>query len=218
MKTIVPSEAPPEIPMTSGDVSGLRTMPCSSAPETASAEPTSIAITTRGSRSETTIIACDGSPPPRSERTTSIGLIVVLPRPAQTIKATIFAAASSRIATSVLRWNWKECLRPLDINQLLMLAALPSSGDVDEERHADDRRHDADRHFLGKRDEARADIRGEQQNAAEHGTVRNDPTMIDADQVTRDMRDDNPDERDRAGDGDGAPASRTTAMPAATFT
>ncbi len=50
-----PKPAPPVTPITSGDASGLPSAPCSSAPATPSAAPTTIASTVRGSRSCVTI-------------------------------------------------------------------------------------------------------------------------------------------------------------------
>ena len=52
---IAPKPAPPVTPITSGDASGLPSAPCSSAPATPSAAPTTIAETVRGSRSSRTI-------------------------------------------------------------------------------------------------------------------------------------------------------------------
>ncbi len=53
--SIAPKLAPPLTPMTSGEASGLPSAPCSSAPATPSAAPTTSASTVRGSRSCTTI-------------------------------------------------------------------------------------------------------------------------------------------------------------------
>jgi hypothetical protein len=49
MTEIAPSPAPAETPTMPGSASGLRNSPCMTAPDTASAAPTSMPRTTRGS-------------------------------------------------------------------------------------------------------------------------------------------------------------------------
>ena len=72
--------APPVMPMTSGEASGLRIMPCNSAPDIPRAAPTSKDNNTRGSLSVSTTKSCSPAFRPRMVRITSSGEIKSLPR------------------------------------------------------------------------------------------------------------------------------------------
>ena len=69
---IAPNAAPPVTPITSGEASGLASAPCSIAPATPSAAPTTAALTVRGRRSWSTIsFSGPGSARPVRAATTS---------------------------------------------------------------------------------------------------------------------------------------------------
>src|SRR6266511_800747 len=63
MTAIAPSAAPEEIPMMAGSASGFRNRPWKTAPEAASAAPTTAASTTRGRRSWSRITSVDTGTP-----------------------------------------------------------------------------------------------------------------------------------------------------------
>ena len=100
MATIAASVAPADVPVTNGSARGLRSEPCSSAPEVASDPPTSTDPSTRGSRRSRTIVPFT-SAEPRSAPRTSPGAIGTDPTriPAAMLSTSITASATKLVAT-----------------------------------------------------------------------------------------------------------------------
>ena len=116
-----PSAAPDAVPSTYGSASGLRIRPWNVAPATASAAPTSIAVSTRGIRRSQTIVSVAGvqvrprsSPNVRHRITPMLSAGPIRTEPSPTPTTTLSARATSTTPATMPGRPRSRPVRPTD--------------------------------------------------------------------------------------------------------
>src|SRR2546425_643144 len=128
--TTAPSDAPADVPVTNGPASGLRSMPCRSAPAAASAPPTSAAPSTRGRRSSRMIVPLVPSAPRRAD-STSPGAIATAPTrmPAAAL-STSAATSSAKTVTVRAGRAGRDVLAARDLDEVVDVRTRPDGEDL----------------------------------------------------------------------------------------
>ncbi len=208
-----PRAAPSVTPRMSGLASGLRAKVWVSAPERPEGgRRRGRATSVCGSRSSITMNCWPASPPPSRVRTTSAtGIVEVAEREVERRPARR-ARPGRRAATEAGAQRHQPGRRPtaarsgaVSVVGRALISHHPGAADqVDEDRAADQRHHDADLQLAGAYDDP-ADHVGDHAASSppmQRG-VRDHPAVVDAGEEPGDVRDDEADEHDRAARGGG---------------